>query len=76
MIKSETKKLLEELGRNQYGKALREFLNEKREEINDIRSSKSWEETLGRGFALELIDTLFVFMTEKKEVSRNKNNYE
>lgn len=76
MISPDSIKLLEELGKTQFGKALREFLDDKKTEIGDITKSKSWEETLGRQHALTLIKDLFYFMKEKEPpVDKKKNPY-
>ena len=75
MITPQSIKLLEELSRTQHGRALREFLDEKYVEIGNIMESKSWEETLGRQFALNLLKDLFAFMEEKKHTEKTKNQY-
>lgn len=76
MISPDSIKLLEELGKTQFGKALREFIEDKKAEIGDITKSKSWEETQGRQYALNLIKDLFYFMKEKAEpVDKKKNPY-
>lgn len=75
MITPENRELLEGLRNTNYGKALKELLDEKLEEIGNIKSCKSWEETLGRQYALKLIDDIFSFMKEKVVIS-NKNRYD
>jgi hypothetical protein len=75
MISPESRRLLEELSHSSYGKALREFLDERFAEIGNIRASKSWEETLGRGFALTLLEELFSFMGEKSSTTNKKTPY-
>lgn len=75
MITPESRKLLSELTHTNYGKALREFLDERCNEIGDISKCKTWEETQGRKFALDLIKDLFVFMDKKDVVDNGKNSY-
>lgn len=74
-IKPEHIKLLEELGRTQFGAALRAYLEDEKESIRDVRNSSSWEDTLGRQMALQTIDRLFNFMKEKTPVVKKKNPY-
>lgn len=74
-IKPEHQKLLEELGRTQFGIALRAFLEDEKESIRDVRNSSSWEDTLGRQMALQTIDRLFNFMKEKAPVVKKTNPY-
>jgi DNA topoisomerase IA len=75
MITPENKKLLEQLKTSPYGRALNEYLQENLQEILDIRSTKSWEETLGRQFAAKVITDLFSMMEEKPLVDKKKNMY-
>lgn len=65
-MNEEQKLLLVELGKNQYGAALKAFLNVEYEKINDIQTTTSWEETIGRQLALKTLDKLFNFMGERK----------
>ncbi len=73
-IKPETKELLEQMAKTQYGRALMEFLDENYSEIGNIMETKSWEETLGRQFALNVLKDLFYFMEEKKKGPEQKPN--
>lgn len=75
MIKPENKILLEGLKTTGYGRALQEFLDEKKNELNDVSTCKSWDETLGRAKAVAIIDEIFSFMKDKVEVS-NKTRYD
>lgn len=82
MIRPETKVLLEQLGKNQFGHALREFLEEKRLEIKDSTNipkgtaEEMAAEVIGRQFAIALIKDLFAFMEERKPLGTSKNKYE
>jgi hypothetical protein len=76
MLKQETRGLLEELSRSMHGKALRDFLQDRKETIGDIKLCTSWEQTVGRQFALELIDEIFKFLEEKKQVDKIPNQYQ
>ena len=71
----ENKKILEELKNTHYGVALNEFLKEKYNYIGDITTIKSWDETLGRQYAVKVIKELFSFMEEQKAQIQNKNQY-
>jgi hypothetical protein len=77
MLQPNTVKLLEELKNTQYGKALKEFLDENMKEVGDITQIKSWEEAQGRLFALKVLENLFSFIVEKK-ITKDKptNQYE
>lgn len=60
-----------------YGKALREYLGEKVAALQDITTTTSWEETLGRKGAVVIIKDLFKLLDDAPEVvSRAKNEYE
>lgn len=72
---TENKKLLEALDKTPYGKALKEFLDEQYADIADIRKSQSWEETLGRKFALKVLEDLFATMKGNGVKERAKNQY-
>lgn len=71
----ENKTLLEGLRLTNYGKALKELLDEKYIELNNVKSCTSWEDTKARTYALDIIDEIFSFMKETKEVS-NKTRYD
>lgn len=75
MITQENRQLLSEMKNTNYGKALKNFLDDKYEEMNNVATCKSWEETLGRAFAVKILDDLFSFMKEKTE-SKNKTRYD
>ncbi len=76
MINPESKKLLQGMSKTQYGKALKDFLDEEVSDIGDITKVESWEETLGRKYALKLIKKLFSFLEEKTVASKSKSTYE
>lgn len=74
-MKPETKKLLADMAKTHYGRALRDFLDVHYASIGNIMESKSWEETLGRKFALTLLRELFAFMEEKKNTGVDRSQY-
>jgi len=76
MISVDQKKILEQLGSSMYGKVLREYLEEKIKELNDVRTLNSWDEALGRKYAITLIRDLFGIIEEKKETTKQNNPYE
>lgn len=75
MTREDRRRLLEELGKTNHGKALREFLAERRETIGDITSCKNWEEAVGRQFALVLLKEMFSFLDEKPSTPPVHNQY-
>jgi hypothetical protein len=75
MISPENTKLLSELKHTNYGKALKEFLDEKYKEINNVAYCTSWDDTLARTKAIKILDDIFSFMKEKQDVS-NKTRYD
>lgn len=75
MIKPESVQLLNDLKNTNYGKALKELLDEKYAELNNVKSCTSWEDTKARSYALNIIDEIFSFMKEKSNIS-GKNRYD
>lgn len=69
------KQILNDLGRTNFGQALRVYLEEKKREIGDISASTSWEDTKARQLALKLIKELFAFMEDKVSIDKMKNPY-
>lgn len=63
-MKPESKKLLEELPRTTYGKALQEYLDEEVAKIDTVKGAKglSHDQLVGREIALEIVEKLFYFM--------------
>jgi hypothetical protein len=75
MITPDVKKILGELGKSQYGAALRKFLDSELEDIKDVTTAKSWEEALGNKKAVKILTKLFSFMEEKEVKDKIKNQY-
>lgn len=75
ILPKEVTEKLQQLPKSLYGSALILMLEQTREELNDVKTIESWEEALGRKFALKFIDDLFSFMGEKKVEPRSKNIY-
>ena len=76
MISPEEKKILSEMSKSQYGIILKRYFAEELENLSDITQTKSWEETLGKQFAVGVIKRLISFMEEKKAIEQKKNQYE
>ena len=76
MISDTSKQLLNTIKTSPYGKALQEYLDEAYDNINDVTVCKSFDEVLGRKYALQELDRLFSFMAEKKTVVKVTNLYE
>ena len=70
MISPDQRKILNDLGKTQYGFALRKYLKEKYEKINDISSVTTWEETLGRQYALKTLKEIFSFIDDGTDAKR------
>lgn len=67
MLKDETRKTLNEMGRSVFGQALKEYLEEEKLKINNVREVDSLEDAKGRALALDTIDRLFGFLNEHAE---------
>lgn len=75
MITQETKEILENIYGTPYGRALDDYLAHAIETLNDVKTCKSWEETLGRAHAIQVIENLFSLMKLKKVEAKTKNVY-
>lgn len=76
MILDQTKKeRLEQLLKSPQANVLIEYLELVKEDLNNIQTIESWEETLGRKKALKIIDDLFDFKNNQKIEIKNKNQY-
>lgn len=73
---SDQKKTLSEMKNSPFGKILNIYLEEKLAQINDIKTCLSWEETLGRKYALQLLRDIFYFLNDTKSTDKNLNQYE
>lgn len=76
MIKPEEQKLLQELDKTPFGRAIRSFLEDETANLKDVTQAKNWEDVLGRQHALKIVEHLFSFMKGKSIVDRPKNLYE
>lgn len=74
MIK-ERQEILQELGKTNYGIALKEYLNESITDMSDLSKLESWDETLGKKYAVEIIKKLFSFMETKESQQKSKTKY-
>lgn len=76
MTKQKRTELLLNLSKTAYGSALRDYLEEKTDEIKDISNVDSWEETIGKRTALTVLKDLFKFLEEKPlKKEKDKNEY-
>jgi hypothetical protein len=75
IIPKELADTLQELNGTYYGQALRQVLEMKKNEWNNVKTIESWEETQARKFAIIFIDELFSFMEQKKVETKSKNQY-
>lgn len=75
MLSPEKRAILAELSKSAQGEVLREYLDEQMNELNDTRKCESWEDTLGRKHAIELIQGVFSFLEDKPINHRGKSQY-
>lgn len=77
MVSQETKQILNDLGKTQQGKILKEYLSDKYKELNSVLKVKSWEETLGNQKALLVLKDLFSILEdqEKRDTIKDKSQY-
>lgn len=75
MLLPEQRQLLQELSHTMHGQALKAFLEEQYKVIGDITSCTSWEQTVGRQFAIGVLKDIFSFLEEKKETPKLPNQY-
>jgi hypothetical protein len=76
MIKKEVKEIMEQLGKTSYGAALRVYLNEAIADLKDITKTKSWEETLGRQLAVDVLERLMKDMEERQAGVNSKPKFD
>ena len=77
MITPQYREILDGIKATQYGRGLREFLDEEKLKLNNVKTLESWDETLGRKYAVKIIDTLFAFLVDNKKTDdRLKNDYQ
>lgn len=75
MISPENRQLLEGLKSTNYGIALKQLLEEKYTELNNVKSCTSWEDTMARAKALTILDDVFSFMKDKIDM-KNTTRYD
>jgi hypothetical protein len=75
MLSPHTRELLSQLATSAHGRALKEYLDEKYETINDVTSCQNWEHTVGKQIALGVLKEIFSFLEEKKAVDKLPNQY-
>lgn len=75
MVNQEIRKQLLDLSNSQLGNALREYLNDKYVEIGDVTKVTSYDDALGRKYALEVLKEIFKFLERKETVEKSRNQY-
>lgn len=78
MVKPEHLKLLEELPKTAYGKALAAYLDDELSSIDTVAGAKNakLEELIGRELAVDLINKIFYFLGRRNpQVAKKKVNY-
>lgn len=78
MITPEQKQVLNDLGKTQQGKVLKEYLSEKYKELNSVLKVISWEDTLGKQKALIILKDLFAILDDEKtrDIMKDKSRYD
>jgi hypothetical protein len=59
----------------QYGRALKEYLEEELKIIGDVSKCESWDDTLGRKNAILLVRKLFSFLEEEETKPKTPTQY-
>ena len=75
VIDERTNELLKEANSTAHGQAVIRFLNAYKEDLNNIKTVQSWDEALGRKYAIKFVDDLLSFMGEKTVETKRKNIY-
>lgn len=75
MIDPKIKETLDQLATSHFGTALGVYLTEAKKELNDVTMCESWDDTLGRKKAVQILDKIFGFLKEKEIPQTKKNNY-
>jgi hypothetical protein len=75
-IKPETRRLLAEMPRTNYGKAVEEYLTEAMKELRDVVNATSWDDTLARQHSVKFLEDLLSLMREPKTPTSSKTRYD
>lgn len=75
-MKPEIKELLLQLPRTSQGQALKVFLDEEFDKINDVTDIKTIEQAIGKQIAMQTLNKIFSFYYEQQQQGgQKKNNY-
>jgi predicted nucleotidyltransferase len=75
MIKPEIQELLFQLPNTAQGQALKVFLDEEFDLINDVGGVTTLEEVKGKQIALKTLNKIFDFYVKKPITEKQKNQY-
>lgn len=75
MISEQTKKILSEIHATPYGRALEEFIEDQLTEFNKVQLCKSWDEVLGKQYAILSFEKLFSYIRPKPTAGGARNIY-
>jgi hypothetical protein len=76
MNKEERKKLLEDLAKLNYGRALTDLIEEELSKIDTVDGITSLEEAIGRKYAVKTLNTIFSFLEKRSPHNNTKKvNY-
>ena len=70
------KEIMKEMGKTQFGAALKVFLQDKENDLRKIEDCKTLEEVHGRTFAIQLIKDINTAMDDNKVASKSKPSYD
>jgi DNA-binding transcriptional regulator GbsR (MarR family) len=72
MNKEDRDQILENLAKNRQGEALLDWITEEIQNLSDVEKFKTWDETLGKQYAVKLLRKLFKFLEKKKKPISSK----
>ena len=75
IIQKEVEDILKQIPGTLYGQAINAYLTQARDELDSVTKITTFEELLGKQYAIKVIDELFKFMDNKKVETKNKNQY-
>lgn len=71
MIDPKAKEILNGINATPYGRALQEFLDDQIKELSDLEKITSYEDALGRKYAVQTLKKLFSLMKISNTVKQN-----
>lgn len=75
IIDKNTEDTLKQMSKTIYGQALISYLDQARKELDSVSKTRTFDELLGKQYAIKVIDDLFVFMGDREVSTKPKNQY-